>query len=724
MSKFPFLILLGLLSPLHAQMPVTLTGSMRLFNLSNPDVSGFVPDPGAPPGFLEAYGFVGTPPPASYPSTPPGYNAVGGTTARLTFRGSAQTLISRQTIFYATTAPPFQPATGNPLVLERTLAGQWAIFDGDHLAPAGTLRGVFTLTISTLPGPVTSSGEASGSLTVTTATGTLSGSGVLGAVHDLEFEPATFPNWADNFSGPPGDTGGDVMYLAVAPVERLAPPLAFALPPGTTDLSVVDITGDGFPEIVGLQDSTSVLTILQNDGSGIFLPAGNVPVGASPVAVRGGLIDVNLVPDLVVATATPPQLEVHINAGGGVFAPPLVLPLPSPPGDLQLADLNGDQLVDLFCAMPGSGFQPGLIRAFINDGAGNFPFFVDITNGLSRPLRLYVENNGGPGQPDLFVSDGGTVFDPSSAGVRYFDLAGGMATLIGTVPTGPEPRGLLVTDLDLDDGRDIVVACLGDVFSGVPGAVKVFKGTGVGTFAPELVALANVAAVDVTVDDYDRDGRLDALVAALDRYEGTLLERWTGSSFQGIRGIPIVDPAMRAVLADVDGTGFPDLVALSPSAAAATVSLTVPESQGETYGTGCAGTFGIVPRIAMGRFPNLGNTTYSVQIRDALPGTVALLIMSFRGAESMFPGGSPPGCSILIVGTPPHVIPGTGSGAWVKTTDANGFAEVALAIPPAPAFNYIQGLVLYGQWGVLDPMGSIPTTPPLALSDGLRITVY
>lgn len=701
------------------QLPITVSGALRLANLTNPDAGPFAPGQGAPLGFLEAYGGLGDPLPSSYPALPAGYNDIGGFTGRLTHHGTTQTHIGQNVVFYLLADSGFIPDPNDPSVLERTISGSWFLYDGSHLSPQGILSGPFSLTIRTVPGPSQSNGEVSGTLTVASSTGSLSGAGTLGALHDLVPEANTFPNWLSTESGQP-PTGGDIMFLKVLPRERVTPPATSVLAPGTTDGAAADFNDDGSTDLVFVQQNGSSLAVLANDGTGIMSPSGSLGVGPQPVRVRTADLDGDGRGDLVVAVAGTPAVEVRGGLAGGGYGPPQVLALPGAPGDLALGDLDGDGRPEIACTVPGNGFLPGLVRIFENDGMGGFPTWSDVTGGVFRPTAVSLDLNTAPGRPDLFVSDAGGLVAAPPPGVRAYEVMPGGAMLVGSTPTGAEPRTLVVGDLDHDLQRDLVLARLGTPQTGAGGGLDVLPGTGPGTFSAPVTVLAGRPVTDVAVTDQDRDGRPEVLAALLDQPEMVVQAGWSAGGFTDSFTVPLPGPAFHVLAVDLAPDGFPDLVAASATGGEVSVSLSIPRARAEAYGTGCAGSFGNVPRIAAGRLPDLANPTFSIQLRNALPGAVARLFLSLGPAEFGLPG-MPAGCGIFIYPAEPLLIPGTGMGPFLQVTDAAGFAEVLLAIPP---LDDLEGIVVYGQWVVIDPGGSVPTSPPVALSGGLLTTIY
>ncbi len=121
------------------------------------------------------------------------------------------------------------------------------------------------------------------------------------------------------------------------------------------------------------------------------------------------------------------------------------------------------------------------------------------------------------------------------------------------------------------------------------------------------------------------------------------------------------------------------------------------------YGQGCPGTGGLVPKIVADDAPRLG-ATVDFELRDALPGSIALLALGLTGLEVPIGGG----CSVL------------NDALVVSSVSINqaGTTWLPQAIPPSTS---LVGVSLFAQYAVLDPNGAFSNF--LALSAGLRALV-
>jgi hypothetical protein len=115
-------------------------------------------------------------------------------------------------------------------------------------------------------------------------------------------------------------------------------------------------------------------------GAITFQPAVNYNTPLRPTGVAAGDFDGDLDLDLAVATDTPDQIRILINAGNGTFTPGQTIQVGSGPGAVIAADLDGDLDIDLAVAQQNTG----QVRVLINNG-GTFTL-----GGSSRSAQTRV----------------------------------------------------------------------------------------------------------------------------------------------------------------------------------------------------------------------------------------------------------------------------------------------------------------------------------------------
>jgi hypothetical protein len=241
---------------------------------------------------------------------------------------------------------------------------------------------------------------------------------------------------------------------------------------------------------------------------------------------------------------------------------------------VELADLNGDGLLDILFANGGDYSTPGTPehnRAFYNQGPGK-PFVERSTEvfGATPDLARVVKARdfNGDGLVDVFV---GTTYQTQSR-LYLADGSGGFvertATHLPAIPlsVGDAEPG----DVDGDGDLDLVLADWGpgNNMSNAGGRVRLWLNDGAGRFTDVTVAQLPDELVrfswDLELVDVDNDFDLDILVSCK-RCGGGSLYRNDGSGKFTLdpRALPQYTNNYEYEAMDLDGDGFLDLVTVN-----------------------------------------------------------------------------------------------------------------------------------------------------------------
>ncbi|MEZ5966822.1 MAG: DUF6605 domain-containing protein [Planctomycetota bacterium] len=190
-------------------------------------------------------------------------------------------------------------------------------------------------------------------------------------------------------------------------------------------------------------------------------------------------------------------------------------------------------------------------------------------------------------------------------------------------------------------------------------------------------------------------------------YVSTLngLAQQVGTGF--VRGLADGVDGGNGVFAYANAPTFPTQSFMASNYYADVVFYQPREARTEAFGAGCAGTGGQVPILAAAGqppLPTLPNPTLALQLTNARPLSVAVVVAGFSRASA-----TP--CDLLI---------GTLGPNWVVFTNAAGQAAVALPLPATPS---LAGLPLWFEAAVWDPAGGSTFIANLALTAGQRLTL-
>jgi hypothetical protein len=217
-----------------------------------------------------------------------------------------------------------------------------------------------------------------------------------------------------------------------------------------SDVAVGDLNGDGLDDIVGANagpGASSGLTIALNTLAtpGVFA-ATNRAAGSSPGDVE--LADLNGDGDLDAAVASQQSTSVLIadNNGAGNYSAALsAIPMGQVQGAVAAPDLDGDGLADIVA----SARITDQLFSFRN--ATGFPQFAGPVTVGQNPVSIAIADLNQDGRPDIVTANR----DDASITTLVQNGSGGFTT--GTVQVGTNPEWVMVSDTDADTKPDILV---------------------------------------------------------------------------------------------------------------------------------------------------------------------------------------------------------------------------------------------------------------------------
>jgi len=132
---------------------------------------------------------------------------------------------------------------------------------------------------------------------------------------------------------------GTFTEISGSPVATGTNPVAFA---------AGDLSADGFADLAIVNQAASAITVLLNDGTGVFTQAigSPLPTSSTPSGVAIADFTNDGLGDIAVTNNGSATLGVYAGLGSGEFSQRIELSVPPGPLALTTADLNGDGLPD------------------------------------------------------------------------------------------------------------------------------------------------------------------------------------------------------------------------------------------------------------------------------------------------------------------------------------------------------------------------------------------
>jgi hypothetical protein len=360
------------------------------------------------------------------------------------------------------------------------------------------------------------------------------------------------------------------------------PPVTYGIGDIMQDLAVVDVNGDGKPDLLVTTraiDNTGLISVLLGNGDGSF-QGDNASYSTAGQAATSALVrDVNGdgKPDVVVAESCAGWLgncadgdtlvAILLSNGDGTFQPAIVYRTggyafaPS----VAVADVNGDGQSDLIIAdwrCGSTGFD-GCVSVLLGNGASTFQTAQIYGSGGSDAEEIVVADVNGDGKPDLVVTNGGG--SPSTVGVLLGNGDGTFQPAASYDSGGGFALGLMAPDLNHDKKPDLLVTNVYSDNTAVP------LGNADGTFRSAVAYPSGGQGIVATaLRDVNSDGLADLVLAncgtqygfcpgngSVDVLLGNADGTFGPAVAYGVWGLPN-SPADLAV-ADLNQDGHPDL---------------------------------------------------------------------------------------------------------------------------------------------------------------------
>ncbi|CAF4258355.1 unnamed protein product [Rotaria magnacalcarata] len=236
----------------------------------------------------------------------------------------------------------------------------------------------------------------------------------------------------------------------------------YSIGTSSQSLNVVDVNGDGKPDIIVVNYGSDNVGVLLNIGNGTFAAQATYSTGYWPSIVVAVDVNGDGKPDIIVANSGSNNTGVLLNTGNGTFAAQTTYSIGYCPISVVAADVNDDGKPDIIVA----NYASDNVGVLLNTGNGTFAAQKTYSNGSgSYPSYVAAADVNGDGKSDIIVANYGS----GNVGV-LLNIGNGTFTAQATYSTGSGsyPSYVAAADVNGDNKLDIIVVNSGysnvDVF--------------------------------------------------------------------------------------------------------------------------------------------------------------------------------------------------------------------------------------------------------------------
>jgi tetratricopeptide (TPR) repeat protein len=313
-----------------------------------------------------------------------------------------------------------------------------------------------------------------------------------------------------------GSLGASTPATSVgATTGSILPSVSYNVGIGPVAITSSDFRNLGVQDIAVVNEIDNTVTILQNQGLGVFLVVSPpISLGAArttaPViapSIASAVLTTSGFHDLVVTDPVANTVQVLLSNGDDTFKEATGSPITvgQQPSSIVLGDFNADGIQDFVV----TNFKDNTFSLFLGNNDGTFkqatgsPFALPTT--ATGPIAMTSADFNSDGNLDLAIANQTTndVAILLGNGSGSFSLATGSPFTVGQSPVA-----IASTDLNLDSHPDLAIV------NQVDNTVSVVLGNGDGTFtsAPNSPLATGQAPTSVALADLNGDGVPDIVV--------------------------------------------------------------------------------------------------------------------------------------------------------------------------------------------------------------------
>ncbi len=237
-----------------------------------------------------------------------------------------------------------------------------------------------------------------------------------------------------------------------------------------------DLNKDGNLDVGAVNSGSNDISVRLATGPATFGGSMNYNSGADPRAITSGDVNGDGAPDLVAVSYGSNNVSVYLNKndGSGTFNAQTTASVGTSPQHLTLGDFNKDGKLDVVTANTNSN------NLTVRLGMGNGTFGNSTAVGAgSSPVYVATADWNKDGKLDVAAVNNGINAGTYMVSILLGDGAGGLGQAVNIdIGSNTVPRGAVVGDFNKDGNPDLAVAGYGN------NTLPVLLGKGDGTFEP------------------------------------------------------------------------------------------------------------------------------------------------------------------------------------------------------------------------------------------------
>ncbi len=319
-------------------------------------------------------------------------------------------------------------------------------------------------------------------------------------------------------------------------------------PVGSNPVSAVlgDFNRDGSLDIAVVNSFDNTITVLYNNGQGVFIVTATYSVGARPISIVTADFNGDGILDLAVLNADDNTISILFGNPDGTFQPPSTIPISDFSSFLATGDFNGDHIPDLAVSYQSTSTDPNSVEVLVGDGVGNFTP-ASFSSVGTDPSSIAVADFTGDNILDMAVANSGSNDVSVLIGNNDGTFQPATSYSVGSLPTSVAAGSLNGTNGFID----LIIANFTD------STVSVLEGNGDGTFSPQVTHNVGNAPACVALADISGSGNLDIATANNGSNNLTVLVH---GNYDTQDNFPVGNSPSYVVLGDLNNDGFIDAV--------------------------------------------------------------------------------------------------------------------------------------------------------------------